>query len=100
MSSDSLYRSIYKDLKKKIIDGVYKIDDCLPTEDELTKQYFTSRITIKKAMQLLVQEGYVIRYPGRGTFVSKKFKENALDNTSLNLVGLILSNVSSAVGLE
>lgn len=100
MSSDSLYRSIYKDLKKKIIDGVYKIDDCLPTEDELTKQYFTSRITIKKAMQLLVQEGYVIRYPGRGTFVSKKFKENALDNTSLNLVGLILSNVSSAFGLE
>ena len=35
MSSDSLYRSIYKDLKKKIIDGVYKIDDCLPTEEEL-----------------------------------------------------------------
>lgn len=100
MSSDSLYRSIYKDLKKKIIDGVYKIDDCLPTEDELTKEYFTSRITIKKAMQILVAEGYVVRYPGRGTFVSKKVKDNALENSKLNLIGLILSNISPAFGLE
>ncbi len=100
MSSDSLYRSIYKDLKKKIIDGVYKIDDCLPTEDELTKEYFTSRITIKKAMQLLVSEGYVVRYPGRGTFVSKKIKDNALESSKLNLIGLILSNISPAFGLD
>lgn len=100
MSSDSLYRSIYKDLKKKIIDGVYKIDDCLPTEEELTKQYFTSRITIKKAMQLLVEEGYVRRFPGRGTFVSSKYKETLNNHESLNLVGLVLSNVSAAFGLE
>ena len=48
MANDTLYKSIYKELKKKIIDGVYKIDDCLPSEEVLTKQYFTSRITIKK----------------------------------------------------
>ena len=72
MANDTLYKSIYKELKKKIIDGVYKIDDCLPSEEVLTKQYFTSRITIKKAMELLVNEGYIVRHPGRGTYVSDK----------------------------
>lgn len=99
MANDTLYKSIYKELKKKIIDGVYKIDDCLPSEEVLTKQYFTSRITIKKAMELLVNEGYIVRHPGRGTYVSDKYKENAIENR-LNLVGLILSNISSAFGLE
>ena len=99
MANDTLYKSIYKELKKKIIDGVYKIDDCLPSEEVLTKQYFTSRITIKKAMELLVNEGYIVRHPGRGTYVSDKYKENAIENR-LNLVGLILSNISSDFGLE
>lgn len=100
MGSDALYISVYKALKKKIIDGIYKIDDRLPTEEELTKEYFTSRITIKKAMQLLVEEGFVIRYPGRGTFVSKKFQELGNGNNSSCIVGVILSNISSAFGLD
>lgn len=100
MGSDSLYISVYKTLKKKIIDGVYKIDDRLPTEEELTKECFTSRITIKKAMQMLVDEGFVVRYPGRGTFVSKKFKELGNGEKNINLVGVILCNISSAFGLE
>lgn len=41
------------------------------SESELKKEYNVSSITVIKALQELTQEGYLVRYQGKGTYVSK-----------------------------
>lgn len=65
-----LYMQIYQELKQKIKDEVYKYGDNIPTEFELQEIYNVSRITVRQAIQVLEQEGLVVRARGKGTVVS------------------------------
>lgn len=64
-----MYETIYNDLLKGIRDGTYPAGSRLPSEKELAGKYGVSRITSKKAMELLAEGGMVSRMPGRGSFV-------------------------------
>ena len=66
-----LYEQIYREILKQIEDGTYRIGDRLPSEKELSDHYHVSRITSKKAVELLADAGLVVRMPGKGTFVSE-----------------------------
>lgn len=66
-----LYYQVKEDILHKINQGVYKVEDPIPTENELQSIYQVSRITIRRAIQELVQEGYLTTQQGKGTFVSK-----------------------------
>ena len=63
------YVLVYAAVKDWITHGTYKPGSKLPTESELCDQFAVSRITTRKAIDLLVDEGLVIRQAGRGTFV-------------------------------
>ena len=63
------YVLVYAAVKDWISQGTYKPGAKLPTESELCEQFAVSRITTRKAIDLLVDEGLVIRQAGRGTFV-------------------------------
>lgn len=63
------YERILGDIRKKIQNGSYMMNEKLPTEAQLCEQYEVSRITIKKAIDQLVYEGLVIKRRGAGTFV-------------------------------
>lgn len=63
------YLSIYDELKKEIIEGRYAIGDSFPTEPILQERFNVSRITIRHAVQMLVDEGYLQRMHGVGTIV-------------------------------
>ena len=67
-----LYKSVYDALRGKIDSGQIQAGEKLPTENELAESFGVSRITVQKAMGMLVQEGYVIRRPGRGSFVGSR----------------------------
>ncbi|MCI1859123.1 MAG: GntR family transcriptional regulator [Sporolactobacillus sp.] len=56
-------------MKFKINSGVWKPGDKIPPELELTKLYNVSRITVRNAIQDLVQDNYLRRERARGTFV-------------------------------
>lgn len=73
---DLKYREIYNDVKQKIENGTYKSNQKIEDEITLTKKYNCSRMTIKKALDLLVQEGLLFRKRGLGSIVMKPTNNN------------------------
>lgn len=67
-----LYLDVYNELKSQILNGYYNIGDMLPKEKNLTEIYNVSRQTIRAALQVLFNEGYIVRIKGKGTFVKAK----------------------------
>lgn len=66
------YKRIFKDLETAIYNKHYQVDDFLPTEKELADHYQVSRDTIRKALDLLVEEGLVKKKHGSGSQVIKQ----------------------------
>lgn len=63
------YEKIYNLLKNRIISGRYKPDAPLPPERNLCGELGVSRITLRHAMRLLQQRGFVDSIQGDGTYV-------------------------------
>jgi len=63
------YHSIYKELSEQIKSGDVKAGDILPSENELAVQHETSRETIRKALNLLSQNGFIQKIKGKGSVV-------------------------------
>lgn len=63
-----LYFRIYLVLQQRIRAGEWNRDTPMPSEQELALAFKVSRVTIRKAMNLLEEAGLVLRQRGRGTF--------------------------------
>lgn len=63
------YQKIYQDLVKKIKHKTIPTGTYLPSESELMKQYQASRDTVRKALNLLLQNGYIQKNKGKGSLV-------------------------------
>ena len=69
VSPDHQYQKIYQQLKNEIDNGGYPIGSKIPSESELCKTYLVSRDTARRALDMLVKSGKIIKRPGRGSFV-------------------------------
>ena len=69
MRTNTRYKEIYAAIKQDIEAGVYPLNQKLPQGRLLAEKYQVSELTITKALHLLVQEGYVVRRRGSGSFV-------------------------------
>ena len=69
--SETLSDQIYEYVKNNIAAGAYE-NGQLPTEAELAKQFYVSRITTKSAMKRLADEGIIVRIRGKGSFVNDR----------------------------
>lgn len=65
-----LYQQIFEEIKSAIEAGEYAPKERIPSEPELAEKYGVSRITVRRAVEELCVEGYLIKQQGRGTFVS------------------------------
>ena len=77
LSSDSptpLYFQLYQLLKNCILDGTFPKDSRLPTEKQLSAEFGISRITAKRSLDELAEEGLVERHRGKGTHVVYQYK--------------------------
>lgn len=68
-TGEPLYRQLAEDLRARILAGEFPVTEPMPTEAQLSARYRASRITVRHALALLVQEGLVHREQGRGSFV-------------------------------
>lgn len=69
MKKTGIYQIIADDLIGRIKEGEFDIGEQLPKQIDLAKYYDTSRLTIQKAIQILISQGYVYAKKGNGTFV-------------------------------
>ncbi|WP_071458487.1 trehalose operon repressor [Bacillus massilinigeriensis] len=63
------YLTIYNDIVDRIKTEHIQPGTLLPSEHELTEQFSTSRETIRKALNLLAQNGYIQKVRGKGSIV-------------------------------
>lgn len=68
------YFTLMEELKEKIISGRIQPGEKLPSENQFTVQYSLSLHTVRKALSLLEQEGYIEACHGKGTFCSEKMR--------------------------
>jgi GntR family phosphonate transport system transcriptional regulator len=64
-----LYLQIADELRRNIEEAVFNVGDRLPTEAELSERFGVNRHTLRRAMEVLRQEGIVGVERGRGSFV-------------------------------
>ena len=89
--SDVLYLSIVASLKEKIAKGIHKPGDMLSSEATLMNEYHASRMTIRKSLSLLSNEGYIYSVPGKGNFICQpetdifQFKFNKYDGLNVHI---------------
>lgn len=60
------------DLREQIRSGVLKPNDLLPSEAQLGAQYDVSRVTVRRALERLQQEGLIASQTGRGRIVREQ----------------------------
>ena len=63
------YQIIFNTIVNQIKSGEIPPNSLLPSENELKEQYDTSRETIRKALNLLAQNGYIQKVRGKGSIV-------------------------------
>ncbi|MFC5630094.1 MULTISPECIES: GntR family transcriptional regulator [Streptococcus] len=91
------YQKVADDLLRKILDGSYAIGQVIPTEHQLCDIYQVSRHTVRQALSLLIQQGYLKAEKGSGTFVLD-YKDNQNARTvATKTIGVITTYLSDYI---
>jgi DNA-binding GntR family transcriptional regulator len=85
------YRQLYEKLRKLIENGTYVRGEMLPSENELCAAHHLTRPTVRKALDLLVYDGFIVRHQGKGSIVEGQPRGIGI---------LSLSGTTSAIGQE
>jgi DNA-binding GntR family transcriptional regulator len=76
----SLAEVVRAELRRAIVDGEFAVGAKLPNEDKLCERFGVSRVTVREAVRGLIEDGYVLRRHGSGTFVTRRpLLRNSLD---------------------
>ncbi len=83
-SAQPLYQQLQRALRDAITRGALGPDDALPSERQLASELGISRITVRKAMDGLADEGLLVRRQGSGNFVGTRIEKNFAKLTSFS----------------
>jgi GntR family transcriptional regulator, arabinose operon transcriptional repressor len=94
-----MYQQILNEIRTRIASGEWSEATQLPTEAELELELQVSRVTIRQALSAAVDEGLVVRLPGKGTFVSGAEISTTI-NKSEGFIGYIVPHLSSSFNVQ
>ena len=83
-----LHRQLYLVLHDEIARGAMAPGDVLPTEQALCDQFGVSRITVRRALTDLAEQGYIERRQGVGSFVRQRGRPDELPSVGSYMDGL------------
>lgn len=98
------YEIIKEALLARIHAGDFSFDESFCTEKMLSDQYHVSRITAKRAIEDLEQQGILYRKRGVGSFVSRSLSPDSKAADTPKMISLLLpfattqGNISEAIG--
>src|SRR5215470_325318 len=79
-----LYQQLQRAIREAIEKRVLAPDDALPAERQIASELAVSRITVRKAIDGLVDEGLLVRRRGSGNFVASRIEKNFAKLTSFS----------------
>lgn len=100
---EPLYYQIREDIREKINSNEYPPNSMIPSEAELCEYYGVSRVTVRRAILDLVQEGMLNRGKGKGTFVSENYgltTVNGVQSFTQELLGLNMRPSAKLLGCK
>lgn len=83
------YKRVYEELRRQIAEAHYLSGDLLPSEHDLSARFGVARPTVRKALEQLVEDGFIVKKQGKGSIVKGAPKGIGI---------LSLSGTTSAVG--
>lgn len=73
-SNSPIYMQLAHRLRQQIDDGGISAGEALPSERDLCDIMGASRVTVRKAIELLIEEGLLSRRQGSGTYVTPRIQ--------------------------
>lgn len=71
---------VRSELRRAILSGEFSVGSKLPNEEQLCDRFNVSRVTVREAVRGLIEDGYVVRRQGSGTYVTRRpLLRNSLD---------------------
>lgn len=92
--SKFLYKQIKEYLLQLVTDNKHVPHYKLPSENQIAVKFNTSRITAKRALTELQEEGYIYRIQGKGSFINTE-KPDTKPKSTANFVCMLLPNIGS-----
>lgn len=86
------YVDLARELMREMAGRSMEVGDRLGTEQELSKRFGLSRVTVRQALDMLEKEGYVSRKRALGTFVAREVESSDQYGISGGRVLLVCSN--------
>lgn len=83
-AASPLYMQLAQSLAQAIRDGIFHADEALPSERVLAEQLELSRVTARKAIDRLVEQGLIIRKRGSGNYIAPKLEQPLTRLTSFS----------------
>jgi GntR family transcriptional regulator of arabinose operon len=94
-----MYQQILNEICARIVSGEWPAGTQLPTEAEFEMELQVSRVTIRQALRAAVEEGLIVRLPGKGTFVSET-ETSTTTHTSEGFIGYVVPHLSSSFNVQ
>src|SRR3984957_967527 len=92
-----LHRQLFLVLHDEILRGAMAPGDTLPTEQALCDQFGVSRITVRRALADLAEQGYIERRQGVGSFVRQHGRSDELPSVGSYMDGLRQTQFQTSV---
>lgn len=97
LNKQPIYLQLADYIQGKIDINEYTFGSKIPSEREFCNNFQISRMTVRKAIDHLIEKGYLVRFQGKGTFVNKQKLDSPLDTIQsmkrfIHNSGLVPSN--------
>lgn len=96
-SSVARYIQLATLFRQKIDSGDWKIDDQIPTVEELSAEYGVARATIRQALDQIEQDGLIERFRAKGTFVRRRAPPGLWCTVGTDWSGLLQPSVDARI---
>lgn len=92
------YKRLVDQVRKDILSSVYAPGQQIPIEDDLMERFVLSRNMVRQGVKILVEEGYLVKIQGSGTFVVEKLPaEKQRENDGRRRIGIVMNQINTYI---